>query len=275
MTIWQALRQFMLDVPNMLITFVTATVMYVVTSVLGFQPSWPETIWFGLCAAGAYYHWIGVHELLRDRAALVVWPEHDGVDLETVDNALRREKVRFMAKTSFGAAGFVMMWVPPRVAAETDLIQQVVIVLLICAVIALDVDAVLDRRSRRRQLVLIRQSIERRRVRRRQLEDAFRPLFEAVASQTSEEGRKLAHDINGKLSTLVGVIEILKGSPRLDADEQIMVSDMDGTIEEVCVQVAELHTLVRDLAQQAEVADRESRDGPSTAARPDGKTDQP
>lgn len=256
----QAFRQFMLDVPNLAVSVLAASVMWTLATTLGLEPDGPETIWFGLCAAGAWYHWGGLRELHVDLLSIQQWPDHDGVDLETIDNSIRRERVRLSAKSVFGTAGLIMMFVPPRVVESIDFIQQVVITLLIFAVLALDVDAVLDRRSRRRQLELIKAGIARRQERRRQLEAMFRPMFEALANATSEKGRVLAHDINGKLSMIVGTVEVLKGSPRLDLEEQAMVATMDDIIDEVCAQVAELHQMVRDLAIKTEEVGDQGRD---------------
>jgi signal transduction histidine kinase len=270
MTILQAFRQFMLDIPNIAVSVLAASVAWTLASTLDRGPDWPETIWFGLCSAGAWYHWGGLRELRVDLLAIMQWPDHDGVDLETIDNSIRRERIRFTAKSVFGIAGLIMMFVPPRVVEEVDLVQQVVIVLLIFAVLALDVDAVLDRRSRRRQLALIHAGIERRRDRRRALEAMFQPLFETMANATSEKGRVLAHDINTKLSMVVGTVEILKGSIRLDDEERALVLGMDETVEEICEQVAELHELVRDLA-----IPREGHGGSDDPAGPIQPADQP
>lgn len=270
MTIMQALRQWVTDVPNIAISILAASVVALVASALGREPDWPESIWFGLCAAGSYYHWSGLRELYRDHEAVLSWPEHDGIDLETIDNSIRRERTRLTAKVVFGAAGFIMMFVPPRVVESVDFIQQIVIVLLIFAVLALDVDAVMDRRSRRRQLDLIKASIARRQARREQLEVMFAPIFEALANETSERGRVLAHNINGKLSMVVGTVEILKGSSRLDDDERALILGLDETVIEICEEVAKLHELVRDLA-----IPKEDEDGSSSTAGLSGEADQP
>lgn len=266
MTILQAFRQFMLDVPNIAVSVLAASVAWILATSIGREPDWPETIWFGLCTAGAWYHWGGLRELHVDLLSIKQWPDHDGVDLEAIDNSIRRERIRFTAKSVFGSAGLIMMFVPPRVVESIDNIQQVVIVLLIFAVLALDVDAVLDRRSRRRQLELIKAGIEKRRERRRVLEQMFQPIFEAMANATSEKGRTLAHEINGKLSMVVGTMEVLKGSTRLSEEEMTLVTTMDDIIDEICLQVGELHQLVRDLAIPTEAADGSSHGAGSSGA---------
>jgi hypothetical protein len=259
MTTIQAFKKFTLDVPNILISIVCALIAWTVADSLGKSPNLPETVWFGLTSAGIYYHWSGLIEILKDREALLQWPEHDGVDLETIDNATQRERSRLVAKGVFASAGLISMLLPPRIQ-EYDVFTQFIVVLLILGVVALDINAILDRVSRRKQIELIKLNIEKRKIRRRYLEERFLPLFEIVATKTSIRGRRLAHDIYGKLSIVVGCADILKDSPRLDTEERAMVLALDDAISEIVSEVGELHQLVRDL-----VVPQEELDGPKPA----------
>lgn len=270
MTTMQALRQFALDIPNILISIIAALVAWLVADALGREPDGPETIWFGLCAAGFYYHWAGLRELNRDKDAIRDWPEHDLADLVTIDSSIRRERARLTAKTIFGTAGLIAIFLPPRVVLQYDALTQLIIVLLIVAVVALDLDAIMDRLARRRQMALIKVSIEKRRKRRQVLESQFLPIFEAVANETSERGRILAHDIRGKMSLIVGAVEILKLSPHLNPEEQAMVISIDETVDEALELIINLHNLVRDLAIGTEV-----HDGSIGAEGPVREADEP
>jgi hypothetical protein len=270
MTTMQALRQFALDVPNILVSIIAALTVWLIADVMGKEPDGPETIWFGLCAAGFYYHIVGLRELMRDRAALLDWPEHDATDMEVVEGSIRREQARLIAKGVFGLAGLISIFLPPRIIPQYDALTQLVIILMIVAVVALDIDAIMDRLARRRQLALIKVSIEKRRKRRQVLEAQFAPLFEAVATATSERGRMLAHNIRGKMSLIVGTVEILKVSPRLNPEEMALVQSIDEAVDEAMMDIVALHELVRDLAIGTEV-----HDGPSGAEGPVRAANQP
>jgi hypothetical protein len=248
LTFVEALRQFFIDLPNALTGISFACLAWVVTQVLGLAVDWPVIAWLGICGTGLYYHFYGLRELIGDLEAILKWPDHDDIDTEVLSNQIRREQSRLVTKSLFLVAGVVMLFTPPRFIIQYKEAEQLIVILLICGVIALDIDAVMDRRSRRRQITLIKESIKRRQARRALLEQRFLPVLEAAANQASTAGRKLVHDINGKLSFIVGVVDILKNSKNLSDEEVGLLTSMDGVIDEVIASIGELQELVRHLA---------------------------
>jgi hypothetical protein len=238
---------------------------------VGLQPGAIETVWFGLCAAGFNYHRQNLRELYADKAALSSWPDADDVDKEANENDIRREGSRLTTKTLFASAGLVSMFLPPRAVQAYELTTQIVIILLICAVVALDVDAVLSRRSRRRQMELLTTMVERKRKRRELLEVKFRPLFEAAAEQASADGRVLIHDINGDLSIIIGAVTLLR-MMSLSDDAMALLCDIEDATDGIIADSGELRTLVYGLSVQS--LSPEVQDGPNPSAGPSGATDQ-
>lgn len=261
MTIWQAWKQFALDIPNVLVALATSTSAWLVATSMGFEPDAPETIWFGLCSAGFYYHLQGMRELLIDRQALRRWPATDDVDLEANSDAVRQESTRLATKGLFSLAGLIMMFLPPRLVPEYEATTRVVIALLTLAVVALDIDAVLKRRSRRRQMDLLKVAVERRRRRREELEFRFRPLLEQFASAASRQGRDLAHQIKNQMAIAAGAVEVLKTSDSVTPDNRQTLVDADIAIDLALDLVDKLHELVRTL----DTANRETVDGDPTS----------
>jgi hypothetical protein len=269
MTIWQALRQLALDVPNAAVAVTAALSAWVAATIIGADPDWLETIWFGLCVAGFFYHWSGVGELLVDRLALQSWPEVDAVDLESNADSLRQEQVRLAVKSMFSLAGLISMFVPPRVAPQYELSTQIIVLLLIGAVVALDVDAVLKRRSRRHQMDMLKASIESRRQRRHDLEERFQPAFERFAGETSRSARQLMHEVRNGMSLIASAIEVLKQSEGCTDDDRDMMVEAGAAADHVLVLVDGLHQLVRDLDRE------EFQDGSNDTAGPVQPPDEP
>lgn len=184
LSMFRALARFLVDGEHAIIAFICVGIAALAMRVAGIEQEALEVLWTAFSFAGLLYHIDQQRETNRDKAALLAGePPIDELDVEAVNNTLRMQRLRMIAKACFGLAGLIVMLLPPRVNETIDLWRQIVVMLLMFGVIALDTDAVLSARSRRRQI----QIIDERRMR-QQLVEIAPELVEAIDERRGRKG---------------------------------------------------------------------------------------
>jgi len=187
---------------------------------------------------------------LIDLRAVKIWPEVDHVDLEALDNQIRRERARLITKGLFMIIAVTTVTIPAQAPLMYLATDDSIIWLLCSVVVALDIDAVLDRQSRRRQMELLRRFVSKRIQRREVLERVFQPIFERFANDTSIQGRALVHKINGELQAMVSILETIRYASFDPTVTEAQLKELDCFLDSVTASVHELHDLVRHIAIQ-------------------------
>lgn len=164
-TVVEAAVLFLTDGRHFLHAALFGVLATLVMQQFGREVELPELLWLVMAFAGVLYHIDTLREVRRDLAVLADLEHIDPLDVEAAGNHVRREGMRIAAKLFFTVAGLVSMWLPGRNSDTLDALRLVVLGSLVAAVLLLDMDAVLDRRSRRRQVQLAHESQARREAR--------------------------------------------------------------------------------------------------------------
>jgi signal transduction histidine kinase len=246
-----AMRTFFRDVPAIMAAFSFAVVMTLVAAADGRYPDIQEGARLFFSTAGLLFHLASRHEITAARSALLQLPPVDPADLEAVDNMIRREYIRIAVKSIFIVATLAAMAIPPQETPSLEVARLVGAYALLVILVLLDLDAVLDRTSRRRQVQLIAENRETRLRVRLERERALEPSILAKNRALSEVGRDLAHQINNDLAVVVGAVDLLHGDGETDESEAEYLEAAALKLADATEHMKQLHDLVKSLAEVA------------------------
>jgi hypothetical protein len=235
------------DVPAVLVSLAFAVLMTAIAAANGREPDFQEGARLFFAVAGLLFHLASRKEAVAARTALLRLPQVDTADLEAIDNMVRREHVRLVVKTVFVIVTLAAMAVPPQDTQTFEIARLIGGYSLLVILILLDLDAVLDRTSRRRQVQLIRENMQvRARLRAERLE-AQRPAYVARNVELSKTGRGYVHDINNDLAVVVGLVDTLTATGEIPEDERIDLAEASAKLDSATECLRKLQALVRSI----------------------------
>lgn len=242
------------DVPSVLVSLTFAAIATAIAAANGREPDFQEGARLFFAVAGFLFHLASRREVLAARRALLRLPPVDSADLEAIDNMVRREHVRLMVKAIFVVVTLAAMAVPPQDTPSFELARLIGGYSLLAILILLDLDAVLDSTSRRRQVMLIRQNMTAKAKSRAEREVAQRPAYMARNVEISRQGRGYVHDINNDLAVVVGLVETLTATGDIPEEEQLDLAEASAKLDSATERLKQLQALVRSLGHTGESA---------------------
>lgn len=192
----------------------------------GFDPDIAEAAWVFFCMMGILLHRENLVEAYSNLRAVEQHPASNEADLRNIADTVRGEWLRIATKALFILAGLIALLVPPRVNEITEWWQNVLAVLLMLGVALLDIDAVLDKISRRALTNLLIQEIN------------ARPLglsSEDRLGMSIETARQMYHDTCEAFAIVVPVLEAIQrtGQTPLDMDVGQILGHIDGFLSDL------------------------------------------
>lgn len=234
--LWLAIRQLFGDVRDTLISGGIAGVMWLAADRLDRTPSAVTVGWVFFCLTGILFHWSNLTEVYADRRAVVSHPSSNDIDEHSLGDAIRGEWLRIATKTLFLFAGAVALF-------RVEGFGPFVIACLMIGVFCLDIDAALDRISRRRLMALIVAEID------------DRPLgltTEERLDRAIDTARTMFHDMNGEVSMILPVLASIQQTGR--PPEGVDIGPIVDRIEELSADLKEAHSLIRSFAPEPHAA---------------------
>lgn len=206
----------------------------------GREPDAIEVLWVFACIIGILFHWETLAEIHRDRAAVMRHPSSTDVDIRNLGDHIRSERLRITAKSLFLYAGGISLYFLPRNSEAVDWLRLTSVAALAGAVIVLDIDAITDRISRRRLVVLIKQEIEAR---------PFGLSTEARLDQAIIILRDLYHAARNLSALAIGADEkaLVTGTVDIAAD----ISERLRAYDRLTLDIRDLHDKARALDPKA------------------------
>lgn len=217
-----------------------ATVCGLVATALGRDPDLSELGWIFFCVMGILFHRASLIEQYRDRAAIERHPSSTEADLRSVGDHIRGEWIRIATKSFFLFSGGVALYMLPRADPTLDTLRLASVTAQMFGVFLLDIDAILDRVSRRKLVALIKIEIQ------------SRPLglpTDVRLERAITAAREMFHLVNNELSIALGTIEAVSLSgitvDTVDLAESIK------RLDEIGSEVRSLHATIRSLSPSA------------------------
>ncbi len=217
-----------------------ATICGLIAAGFGRDPDLSELGWIFFCVMGILFHHASLQEQYRDQIAIERHPASTAIDLRSVGDHIRGEWIRIGTKTLFLCSGGIALYMLPRDDPTLDTLRLTSVTAQMFGVFLLDIDAILDRVSRRRLVTMIKLEIQSRPL---GLPSSVR-LERAV-----EAAREMYHLVSNELASAVGTIELIHYSgitpEGIDLDKQIT------DLIEIGDRVKALHATIRSLAPEA------------------------
>lgn len=230
----QLRRHLVGDLHHVIIAAGVSTALWLIAYAFGRDPDIAEAGWVFFCVMGILFHRSNLWEVYRDREAVRRHPSSNEIDMSNLGDHIRGEWLRIVTKTLFLIAGFIALYMLPRINEFLDMLRTVSVMSIMAGLACLDIDAILDKISRRHLVSLIIADIN------------ARPLGLSTAERLTRAitiARDMFHDMNAQQAIIVAVMEHIQLTGSLP--EGVEIGDVIVDLERIGSAIREAHALIK------------------------------
>lgn len=231
---WYVAWSAFLNAYHLIISAGVATLAWLIAYAYGNDPDIVEAAWVFFCAMGIMFHAENLSETYHDQRAVMKHPSSTEADRRNVGDHIRGEWMRITVKTLFIVSGFVSLYFPPRIGDFNDALRLISLCCLMGGVCILDLDAVLDKITRRQLIDLILKEINER---------PYGLTAEDRLRQAIEAARDMFHDMNGELAIIVPLLEAMQRDGI--AIDGFSIGEMIGSLDAMQSEIRAAHAVIR------------------------------